>query len=105
MLSLFADFAATHGLTQNSTDANTRWRYDPANPTAAAATYIAMSVKTFKLFVNEKLIPALPQIEANYAASPHRRMHCRFRVSPTTTSNAGGHDQHHGAHSGAHRHW
>ncbi len=65
MLDLFGQFAAAHGLVQNSTDANTGWRYDPANPTATAATYIAMSVKTFKLFVNEKLIPALPQIEAN----------------------------------------
>ncbi|HWV51692.1 filamentous haemagglutinin family protein [Pseudorhodoplanes sp.] len=65
VLNLFAAFAAEHGLVLNSTDPNTGWRRDTLSATDASTTFIAMSVKNFKLFVAERLIPAMPQIEAN----------------------------------------
>ncbi|HEX7823270.1 MAG TPA: hypothetical protein VF477_00060, partial [Mycobacterium sp.] len=65
VLSLFNTFATEHGLQLNSTDPNVGWRRNSLTATDATATFIAMSVKNFKLFVTEMLIPNLSQIEAN----------------------------------------
>ena len=65
VLNLFAAFAAERGLVLNSNDPNTGWRRSSLSATDASTTFIAMSVKNFKLFVADRLIPAIPQIEAN----------------------------------------
>jgi filamentous hemagglutinin family protein len=70
-------------LVLNSTDPNIGWRRNPTATNDADMVYIAMSVKNFKAFVNEKLIPALATIEANIEAAA---VHTPTRLpEPTST--------------------
>lgn len=90
MLGLFSDFATAHGLQLNSNDPNTGWRRDSLTATDASTTFIAVSVKNFKLFVTEKLIPALPQIEANLRGVTSVSGALPIPGVTTTASNAAG---------------
>lgn len=72
IVQLFQAFVAEKGLVLNSTDPNIGWRRNSLTATDTDMTFIAMSVKNFKAFVTEKLIPALPQIEANIEAAQVR---------------------------------
>jgi filamentous hemagglutinin family protein len=68
VMSLFSQFASEHGLQQNSSDPSRGYRYSPSAAADGSNTqYIAMSVANFKLFLTEKLDPALSQVAGNLA--------------------------------------